>query len=667
MLLHIHHTYQPDGPAPGAGFDREILRAALERAAPDVLQVTAKSQSGYVPYPTYLGNQHPAAIGDEAVDLLAGYREITTALGIRLVLGYSGLVDRRAAGARSEWLRVSYGYNPYPSRALCPNSGYVDELLLPQLEELNDRYQPDGFWLDAGAWTVAPCYCPVCASDFQLLHERSAPIDRDDELWPDWLRFHRESFERHLQRVARFLEDRNSLLEYADNAAYATHQPAVAPYGLKRLTWDLSPAFALPQAGLEARWFDRQGLPFDLLSWARCSPRPQPATGRPALPAYPKSAAHLSQEAATVLAGGGAWGVAVTAYADGSLPESDIALAGAALEFARGRAEWTAGTESAAYVAVLHGDLTHHRAGNGLFDPGPCLDRIRGAHLMLAELHHPHDVVGWPALSHSLERYQVVVLPEQIALPPDADAALTEWVRGGGILIASGRVSPRIIEDVPTFALEEALGVRWTGHQEPEAWVQHRGLPLRVAAPTCRVVCAEAEPVRPLLVSGHEARQQAREHPAVTRRTFGEGQAVYLAPDLFAAYQRCRFPGLRDLVGDLLAEGLGQLPLSTDAPTWVEAVLRVRPGALLVHLVNQGPGKSQAQNSAFVEALPRTGPVRLGLALGAAPTAVRLQPGGVEPEWGHAGEVLHVTVPEVGAMTTIEVGISIPPAGEATD
>ena len=60
-LLHLHHSYLPGGPAPGAVFDREALRAALERAAPDTLQVTAKGQAGYVPYPTFLGNQHPAA------------------------------------------------------------------------------------------------------------------------------------------------------------------------------------------------------------------------------------------------------------------------------------------------------------------------------------------------------------------------------------------------------------------------------------------------------------------------------------------------------------------------------------------------------------------------------------------------------------------------------
>jgi len=655
FLLHVHHAYATNGPPPAGGFDSSELRAALEHIRPDAVQVTAKSQAGWVPYPSYLGNQHPAAAGDAAVDLLAGYRDVTEALGIRLVLGVAGLVDHRAASTRSEWLRVSYGYNPYPSRALCPNSGYVDELLFPQLEELCSRYRPDGFWLDAECWTVAPCWCPVCASDFQMLHERSAPIDRDDDLWPQWLAFHRDSFERHLQRVGRYLEDQGADLVVASNAAYATHQPGIVPHSLNRLTWDLSPAFSLPQAGLEARFLDRQGVPFDLLTWTRCSPRPQPQGRLPALPAYRKSADHLRQEGALIMAAGGRWGVAVTAYADGSLPDGDLLLAAEAADFARERAEWLRGTDSAAYVAVLHTEETHRRTGNGLFDAGPCLDRVRGAHQMLAESHHPHDVVTWAALSASLARYQVVVLPEQVALPPDAEPALVEWVRGGGVLVASGRVGPHIADDVPTFALEEALGVRWTGHQEPECRLQHRGLPLRVAAPTCRVALHGAEPLLPLLTSDHEARQQPREHPGVTLHALGEGHAVYLAPDLFTAYQRCRYPGLREVLEDALARALGQLPFTTDAPPWVEITLRTRPGALLVHLLNGGPGKSLAQNSAFVERVPPTGPITLGLALEQEPAGVALQPGERAVEWTWEQQVLQLTVPEVGLHTLLEV------------
>ena len=50
------------------------------------------------------------------------------------MLGYSGLIDHLQSTVRPDWQRVTVHRDAYPNRALCPNSGYVEELLLPQLE-----------------------------------------------------------------------------------------------------------------------------------------------------------------------------------------------------------------------------------------------------------------------------------------------------------------------------------------------------------------------------------------------------------------------------------------------------------------------------------------------------------------------------------------------------
>src|SRR6185436_5006370 len=129
-------------------------------------------------------------------------------LDIHFVLAYNGLLDRRAGGYRPDWLRTSSDFAPYPNRALCPNAGYVDDLMLPQLDEILERFDPDGLWIDGDNWTVSPCYCSACASDYQMMHERSAPMERSDAFWPEWLEFHRQSFDRYIQRVTRYVHDR---------------------------------------------------------------------------------------------------------------------------------------------------------------------------------------------------------------------------------------------------------------------------------------------------------------------------------------------------------------------------------------------------------------------------------------------------------------------------
>jgi hypothetical protein len=488
-----------------------------------------------------------------------------------------------------------------------------------------------------------------------MLHERSAPVSRTDAAWLQWLDFHRESFERYVGRVTRFLSDRKSDLIYASNGGYGTLQPIAPTYGIDRLTWDLSPAFSLRQAGLEGRFFDRQGVPYDLVTPVRASARPASVGRLPALPDYRKSADHLRQEGATVMANGGRWGVWVNVYGDDSLPAADLAVAKEAADFARERKQWVQGSESGAYVAVLHSETTHQRAGNGLYDAGPSLDRIRGAHQALTELHHFHDVVSWRTLERSLSLYSVIVLPEQIELPREADEALIEWVRLGGHLIASGRVSPRIVEDVPTFAIEEALGVRWTGRQDPEGWFQHRGLPLPVSAPTCQVVPTGAETLLTLLKGPHEERQESLGYPAVTRHRLGEGSVFYIASDLFTAYHRTQYPGLREVVADIFTEAMPLAPFTTDAPPSVEMTLRLQGRRMLLHLVNQDPGKSLAQNSAFVEKVRPTDPIRVGMALPVEPVSVQLPLSGEEARWTFADQVLQVQIPPFNLHTVLVV------------
>jgi hypothetical protein len=253
-----------------------------------------------------------------------------------------------------------------------------------------------------------------------------------------------------------------------------------------------------------------------------------------------------------------------------------------------------------------------------------------------------------------------VVLPEQIELPTEADDLLTRWVREGGVLIASGRVSPRIVEDIPTFALEEALGVRWTGHHEREGWLQHRGLPLRVPATVYRVAPQRAETLTSLLCSGHEGRQESLGYPAVTRSTLEEGDAFYIAADFFAAYHRGQYPALREVLEDIFSQALPRPPVSTTAPPTVELVARARPGEVIVHLVDHSPGKSLAQNSPFIEAVPTAQPVQVSIGLPEAPLEVRLQPGDTEPEWSYEDQRLTVAVPGFHIHTAVLVRIPVP-------
>lgn len=628
LLLAIEHSWSGAAePGLTAGPDAEEIKLLLEQVRPDALQVTAKGSAGYVPFATRHGNRWPAIEDNPWFDPLSVYQEAAAHLDIRFVLGYSGLIDLQASYWRSEWQRLTSSRMAYRNQALCPNSGYVEEMLLPQLDELLERYRPDGIVMDHENLTVSPCYCTVCESEFQMMHERSAPVDASDTVWNDWLKFHRESFQRYLNRVARYLDDRQPGIVFASNGAHASHQAEEPATDFARLTWDLSPAFAARQASLESRALAGRNRPFDLAVWNRCSARPWAAGSLPALPVYPKTTDHLLQDGAVILANGGRLTLWVTADRDGTLRPSETPALAMASGFARARREWLVGSQSAARAAILHSDATHEATGNGLYDPGPSLDRIRGAHQALTELHVPCDILNEDALLRSLHEYQLLVLPEQIVLRPDLDEWITEWVRHGGRLLATGRVSPRVLEAIPTFAMEEVLGIRWTGRRRGDAWFESAGAPVKLSAPVVEVGLYGADTIYRLLESGNERHPEPSGYPAVSRNRWGEGEAWYIAADFFTAYHRSQYPGLRELLREVLSQALPEPALETDAPTTVELTLRHLGARVLVHMVNHNPGKSLAQNSAFIEAVPAEAPFRLSVCLPAEPQSVFVQPG----------------------------------------
>jgi hypothetical protein len=140
---------------------------------------------------------------------------------------------------------------------------------------------------------------------------------------------------------------------------------------------------------------------------------------------------------------------------------------------------------------------------------------------------------------------------------------------------------------------------------------------------------------------------QELESPAVTRHYLGDGQGFYIAADLFTAYHRCQYPGLRQAFGDVLERALPQPPMLTSAPATVEVVLRGERGRTVLHFVNHSPGKSLAQNSAYIERVPPSEPFSVTLAVRREPSSVRLQPGDAEPEWSYAEQTLTVFIPAV--------------------
>jgi hypothetical protein len=195
----------------------------------------------------------------------------------------------------------------------------------------------------------------------------------------------------------------------------------------------------------------------------------------------------------------------------------------------------------------------------------------------------------------------------------------------------------------------------------------HRHFPLLVAAPTYHVSLHEAEQLVPLLISDHERRQQHTGLVGISRHRLGEGEAYYIAAEFFTAYHRTQYPGLRNLLKDVLDQALPNPQLRSEAFGTVEITVRRREKELLVHLVETSPGRSLAQNCAFIEQVPLTEAIELDLALPEEPSMVRLQPEDAPLDHAWNDGRLRLTVPGFHLHALVAISLGGPPVDLPAD
>lgn len=129
----------------------QLLRERLLRTRPDWIQTDCKGHPGYTSWPTRVGSTSPGVVKDA----LRIYRDVTRELGIKLGVHYSGLFDMRAIELHPEWGRIDASGRG-DKKVTCRLHGYDKQLMIPQMMEIIDKYDVDGFWTVGSVLTVAP-------------------------------------------------------------------------------------------------------------------------------------------------------------------------------------------------------------------------------------------------------------------------------------------------------------------------------------------------------------------------------------------------------------------------------------------------------------------------------------------------------------------------------
>ncbi|MEM3546278.1 MAG: alpha-L-fucosidase [Candidatus Bathyarchaeia archaeon] len=636
LNIHFDHHVGPSTPV-GGGADPDEIASLIAPVKPGFIQYHSKGHPGWTNYPTSLGGTPPSLVKDA----LATYKKASEKLGVKFTVYYSGLKDEYAAREHPEWRRRNVEGGFIGEDVLCPNSGYVESRVLPQLKEIIEKYNPDGFWFDGDCWSVAPCYCDSCRKMFMSIHGVEPPKNPQDPLWKAWMAFHRKSFINYLRKCAEFIHKLNPNCLFTSNWSFTMRMPDEPLEFIDWVSADVSPTHGPLQASFEARFLSTRGKPFDLMTalqaftWGNTTP-------------YPKYPIHLFQEGAVIMANGGKWFIWVNPLEDDSLQPSHMRTVAKCADFAYTRAEAFEESEPYHEVALLHSALNFYETGNGLYDYGRVLDPLRGAHKALQELHYLFDIVDEKTLLARLNNYKAVILTEQSFIDETTVEALMEFTRGGGVLIATGK---SLVNNV-----DKALELFGLKHLEfnaiPRGWIPFRGEKILINKPWHRPLLNEAVQILPLSTSEKEALDS--ETTAASMNKYGSGRAVYIASDIFGAYWFEQYPKIREIIGFILDHVVAK-SLELEAPPTVEVVLRRKSDSLLLHFCNLSVYKDLSGNSFYVEDIPPIKGLKFKLKLKKKPVELRLIPPESSIKWRYVSNILEAELEELKIHSAVKI------------
>ncbi|MFO7947456.1 MAG: hypothetical protein R6V19_11665, partial [Armatimonadota bacterium] len=560
----------------GAELTAEHLKERLERVKPDWVQCDCKGHPGYTSYPTTIGSPSPGIVRDA----LQIHRQVADELGIPLSVHYSGVLDTRAIELHPEWAARDpegeiIGRAEGRSDVTCRLSAYVDELVIPQMLDVIDRYDVDGFWVDGDCWAVRNCYCDRCREVFE---ERTGitepPTDPEDPNWDLWREFQRDMFVEYVRKYTDAVHERKPECAVCSNWMYSARHPGEVTVDVDYLSGDLSPSWGAERGVMEGRCLDSRGLPWNLMAWSFCRPGLD-------VPYQTKTAAQLCQEAGEIMSCGGAVMLYDQPQRTGWLTGWHQDLFAEVAEFCRARKPFCEHSTSVPDAVVLHSEehvFTHVEAP---FNPlgNDTLMPMQGAVHALLENHFHVDINDEQTLRKHIDDYGLVVVPEQDPISDAMPGALEEYARGGGIVLMTGlHLAARHGDLVGVKPAGDVTEGRWHLPVDDEAaTVSEQWQPVQTT--DAEVYCS--------IMDQQEVGKDETSWPAVTVRTVGEGAVIAIHGPVMSSFFKTHHPRLRRFLEKLLDDMNVPRRVRIEGPPNLECTLREKDGMLAVSLVNR--------------------------------------------------------------------------------
>ncbi|WP_461148745.1 alpha-amylase family protein [Spirosoma pulveris] len=625
----------------GRNLSAKGLDSLLAAVKPDFIQIDCKGHPGVSSYPSKVAN---ATVAPHIVkDPLAFYRAVTRKHGIGLYLHYSGVYDDAALAKHPSWAAVKDDGTRNTSKTSV-HGPYADSLLIPQLNELAD-YGADGVWVDGECWATVLDYSPSALAKFRAeTGSQTVPRSAKDANYGAFNEFARRSFVQYIGHYVDAVHRHQPTFRIASNWAYSSMMPEPITTNVDFLSGDLTPSNSVNSAALEGRVMAAQGQlyrkPWDLMSWSFWYEfNPVQRQGDQ------KSAVHLMQEAAEIIALGGGFQAYYQQSRDAALPRRELPAMTALSRFVRARQLYCEGSTPIPQIAVLYANTTVRAFNQSLFGNGQT-QRINGVLTALLDAQLPVEVLSEHHLRGRLNQYPVIVVSQQDSLDPAFRRELLDYTRQGGHLLLIGAKTTRSFADeLGVVPMQENSG-------SPK-WVQHNGASIVLTGPfqPVRITGKETKPIGTFLQS-----EAGGPVPGViaTETQFGRGKLMAVYADLSRDYEKHQSSRLRDFIASLTRPLLTSPVADVSGSHLVHVVLNRQRDRLALNLINTGGHHANPQVFTYDEVPPLTN-LTVRLRLDKKPRRIVQQPENRVLPVRYDKGVATLTVPELALHSVLVV------------
>ncbi len=658
--LHFDYHAKPAYGTQGTGLKEEDLREICQILRPDFIQIDCKGHPGWASYPSEIGNAMPQF----SKDTLALWRKVTREEGVALYMHYSGVLDISYCTAHPEET-VMKADGTLLRGATRTNGNYAEELLIPQLSELAERYGVDGAWVDGDCWMASADFHPETLADFEketgIDLKGTLPASPQDPYYHEYREYNRELFRRYLRHYVDAIHERFPDFQITSNWAFSDHMPEEISASVDFLSGDLNPADSFQSARYAARALAQQEYPWDLMSWNFRTA----VGGKGAKVAkHPKQ---IMQEAAAVISLGGAYQNYIMQFFDGSPNMQEIRNLSGLVDFLRARQPFCFRGVPEHQAALLLSTYDRNREADSLYSRTG-YEKVMGTCALLCDVGQSLEIICEHTLNKYRDSYKMIVVPELYSgLSPETIKSLLDYAEQGGALVLIGANTCRIFaESTAPFAVrscdryfrpgEKAYDNGGeTGHADTSTqrdrpyYFTMDGQTFGVAFSPCIIESDGGKPVAFL----SESVQGNSSELAVTV-PYGTGSVTAIGFDCGSQYLRGEQYMHRVLMKQLTESLYSPSVRVESACGRLEIVLLNKDGTKMLQLVNAN-GSHSDPFCATDDQIPPVLDIRLSVALGDVPQKLILQPQGKELNFTFANGRALVEVDRVDIHNIIQI------------